>query len=127
MKIVSASLTEKNISDLNFIKKELGLANASEAIRTALNSAVEKIEKEKHFSGVQNAILVIDHSHKTEKFVSSTKHGFQSLVKGQNHYCTTGSHCIDTFLLHGPAEQIKKMRNSFLKNKDLEKIVLVQL
>ena len=127
MKIVSVSLSEKNISDLEKIRFELGLSNASETVRTALSDSIEKIQKEKSFAGSQNALLVVRHSHETERFVSKTKHAFQKLVKLQNHYCSEKNQCTDLFLLSGDAVLIKKMRNALLKNREIEKLVLVPL
>lgn len=125
MKIVSVSLTEKNLSDIERIKSDRGLANVSEAVRSALLDSVEKIDSEKNFTGKQGAVLVVSHSHVTEEFVSQTKHSFQTLVKTQNHYCTTGNKCIDLFLLSGSNEKIKKMRDTFFRNKKIEKTVLI--
>lgn len=127
MKVVSFSLDEKNLSELNQIRQTLHLANASEAVRAALKDSTEKIEKEQSFTGTRNAVLVVHHSHQTDRFVSGVRHQFQTLVKGQNHYCTADNECIDLFLLHGSAEQIKKMRNRFLKNRGLQRLVLVPL
>ena len=127
MNIISVSLTEKNLSDLDRIKKERGLANSSEAVRSALNDAIEQIDSEKGFSGNMNAVLVVNHSHATEKSVSQAKHAFQALVKSQSHYCTTGDKCIDMFFLSGSAEKIKKMKNMLLKNKKIQKTALVLL
>lgn len=125
MNIVSISMTEKNVKDLEKIKKERGLANASETVRSAINDALEKTEAENKLTGPQSVVLIISHSHETEKFVSQTKHAFQQLVKTQNHYCTTGIQCIDMFLLHGSGEKIRQMKNSFLKNKKIQKISMV--
>lgn len=127
MNIVSFSLTEKNLRDLDAIKKAKGFANSSEALRSAISDAMEKLENEKAMQGTMNAVLVVDHSHETEKFVSEAKHSFQQLVKSQNHHCTTGKECIDIFLLHGKADEIKKMRDKFHKNKGIKKISLVPL
>ena len=125
MNIVSISLTDKNLEGIEAIKRDRGLANNSEAVRCALLDCIEKIDSEKGCAGKQGAVLVISHSHETEKFVSETKHAFQSLVKTQNHYCTAGDKCIDLFLLSGPGEKIKKMRDAFYGNKKIEKTALV--
>ena len=122
MKIVSVSLTGQNVSDLGRIKKERGLSNASEAFRTALHDAIEKLDNEKQFEGNHTAALVLRHSHETESFVSNTKHRFQFLIKSQNHLCTAGDECIDFFLVNGNASQIKKMRDAFIKNKKIQKV-----
>ncbi|MDO8634448.1 MAG: hypothetical protein Q7K34_04120 [archaeon] len=125
MKVVSVSLTDKNLEDIETIKNDRGLANNSEAVRCALLDCIEKIGSEKSFAGKQGTVLIVSHSHETEKFVSQTKHRFQSLVRTQNHFCTTGERCIDLFLLSGPGEKIKKMRDTFFRNKKIEKIALV--
>lgn len=127
MKILSVSLTEKNLRDLNEIKNSLGKANNSEAIRTAIYNTLQKIEKEKNIKGTINAILIISHSHKTEKLVSKTKHEFREIITTQNHYCTKKDKCIDYFMLYGDGQKIKQMKNVFEKNKEIEKIIFSEI
>ncbi|MBS3061501.1 MAG: hypothetical protein J4215_02880 [Candidatus Diapherotrites archaeon] len=127
MKIVSVSFTEKNLDDIRQLKRDLGLGNSSETLRVALQFALEKHTEEKKIRGNQTAALVIRHSHKTERFVSDTKHDFQTLVKSQNHYCQNSDECVDMFLLSGPAEQIKKMRNQLLSSKEIGKVAFLPL
>lgn len=127
MNIVSVSLSDRNLADLHRIRKEKNISNASEAVRSAILDAIEKMDAEKAFHGTKNAVLVVQHSHATEAFVSKTKHSYQLLIKSQNHFCSSSEECIDVFVLHGSFEQIKKMRNAFLKNKQLQKLALVPL
>ena len=88
---------------------------------------MQKLDEEKEFDGQKEAVLVVNHSVDTEKFVSKTKHSFQQIIKSQNHFCSNKHECVDMFLLSGSAEKIKKMRNALLQNKNIKKIVLVQL
>ncbi|MBI2597569.1 MAG: hypothetical protein HYW50_00045 [Candidatus Diapherotrites archaeon] len=127
MNIVSVSLTEKNLSDLERLKVARGLENVSQAVRAAIADSLKSIETEKEFEKIRTAVLIASHSHKTEKFLSEAKHAFQKLVKSQNHYCTNGNECIDIFLLGGNGTKIKKMRDVLLKNKDIKKIVFAPL
>ncbi|MEM4257199.1 MAG: hypothetical protein QXD98_02455 [Candidatus Diapherotrites archaeon] len=127
MKIISISLSEKNIQDLENIKQLLGKANNSEAIRTTIKTTLEKLEQEKNIKGIINAVLIITHSHKTEKFVSNTKHEYKKIIKIQNHYCTKKEKCIDYFILQGSAKKIKEMKNKFQKNKGIEKTLFLQI
>jgi metal-responsive CopG/Arc/MetJ family transcriptional regulator len=123
MKIISISLGDKNIDALQTIKNAMGHANNSEAIRAAINIALEKINKENSIKGIANATISTIHPRKTEKFISETKHKFNKIIIGQNHSCINENKCIDNFILHGKSEEIINMRNTLIKNKDINKVI----
>lgn len=127
MNIVSVSFSNQNLADLERLKSGFNLANSSETLRVCLQFALEKLGEETDFGGNKTAVLVLRHSHETERFVSDAKHAFQSLVKSQNHFCSSPSECVDLFLLVGSAEQIKKMRNRLVAHKGIRKTSLVVL
>ena len=127
MKIISISLSDKNKQDIQDVQAYFGLNNTSEVIRTALREALKSAEEEKKLSGEINALLVVFHSHETEKMVSQIKHRHARLIKSQIHSEIKGESCIDLFLLSGDANEIRKMRNAFLKNYKIKKTELVIL
>ena len=127
MKIISISLSEKNIQDMELIQTEWGLSNKSEAVRASLRETLRAIQEEKQLQGNLDAVLVVQHSHETEKFVSEIKHAFIKLVKNQNHSEVKTGHCIDVFLLQGNADEIKKMKNALANNRKIKRIQLIAL
>lgn len=127
MKIVSISLSEENLADLRGFQKELGLSGNSEAVRAALSLARAQLGDEKLGTHYAHAVLVLFHSHESEKFVSSVKHLFQGLVQSQNHACINGDECVDTFVLHGPGNRIRAMRDRLLSHKAMRSISLLPL
>ncbi len=127
MEIISISLSEKNIQDMGAIKSAWGLSNKSEVVRASLREAIRAIHAEKELTGRMAALLVVQHSHETEKFVSEVKHGFIKLIRSQNHSEINPSQCIDVFMLSGRAEEIKKMKNAFSNNRKVKKISLIDL
>jgi metal-responsive CopG/Arc/MetJ family transcriptional regulator len=72
-------------------------------------------------------VLIVLHSHATEKKLSDAKHAFLSLVQSQNHFHSQDHSCIDQFFLSGDAGKIKKMRDRLLAQKEIKKTVLVFL
>ena len=127
MKIISFSLSDKNVKDMETIQDSWGLSNKSEVVRAGLREALQKIETEKQLQGKICALIILQHSHETEKFVSDIKHEFIKLIKSQNHAEVETDYCIDVFLLKGNADEIKKMKNALGNNRKIKKIEMVLL
>ncbi|MDO8628040.1 MAG: CopG family ribbon-helix-helix protein [Candidatus Diapherotrites archaeon] len=127
MKIISISLNQKNVDEIGGIQKEWGLSSFSEAIRASVRETKKTIEEESKISGKIFALLIVRHSHETEKFLSTLKHEFQKVIQSQSHNCIFDDQCLDVFLVKGDAEKIKKFKNSVVGNNKIQKVKLVVL
>lgn len=127
MKIVSVSLSEENLADLRRLQTDLSLSGVSEAVRAALLLSRAQLDSETLGAVDAHAVLVLFHSHESEKFVSQVKHRFQGLVQSQSHGCINGHECVDTFVLHGPGSRITSMRDTLLRHKAMRSVALLPL
>ena len=125
MTIISVSLTDKNLEELDRLQKALGLAGRSEAIRVCLRATVDEIRGREKMQGELEGIMIVIHGsdgHGLDEII----HEHQAIITTQVHSHLKNRKCLDVFLVGGKAEAIRKMLSSFQKNESLEYIKFVQ-
>ena len=85
MAIVSISLNDKILEDIDGIQKELGFSGRSEVIRCALRLLIEENRQKEQLSGRINVIMIAVHDKKVEDMVTEIKHKFEDIIKTQIH------------------------------------------
>ena len=116
MAIISISLDEKTLSDLERARLELGFFGRSEAIRAGMRMLLEEMHMEKRLKGKLSAVLLVAHPHSAEKQVSEIKHEFDSIVKTQVHSHLRDGKCLEIFMLEGDAKKMGEMARLFRTN-----------
>lgn len=125
MPIVSISLNQKILDEIDTLQNEMGFSGRSEAIRAGIRMLLaDKREKDDLF-GVIDATLLVIHDEKYSALVSKIRHDFQSLIKTQIHNHLENQKCLEIFVIKGDAEKIRKMTNTFETNKSLDYVKLV--
>ena len=126
MAIISVSLTDKNIEDLDKFQKLLGLAGRSEAIRVCLRSAEVEIKEREKLKGDLEGILIAVHKIETDHGLDEARHEYQSSIKTQVHSHLKNGECLDVFLVGGDAVTIREMIADFEKDVSVEYMKFVQ-
>ena len=125
MTIISVSLTDKNLEELDRLQDALGLAGRSEAIRVCMRATVDEIrEREKMYGEVEGIMIVVHGSDGNE--LDEISHEHQGIITLQVHSHLKNRKCLDVFLVGGKAEAIRDMLSSFQKNESLEYIKFIQ-
>jgi CopG family nickel-responsive transcriptional regulator len=109
MPIVSISLNEKNLNDLDHIQKELGFSGRSEVIRAGIRSLLAEYKEDEKLSGKIEAVLLLVHSRHAEESISALKHQFEDIVKTQIHNNIKDEKCLEIFMLNGDAKRVKEL------------------
>lgn len=126
MSIISVSLTEKNIEDLDKFQKLLGLAGRSEAIRVCLRSAETEIREREHLVGDLEGILIAVHKVENGHGLDEVRHKYQKSITTQVHSHLKSGKCLDVFLIGGDSAMIGEIITDFQKDDSLEYIKFVQ-
>jgi CopG family transcriptional regulator, nickel-responsive regulator len=126
MSIISVSLTEKNLEDLDKLQSVLGLAGRSEAIRVCLRSAETEIRERDKLTGDVDGILIAVHKAEAGHDLEDVSHEYQNNIATQVHSHLKNGKCLDVFIVSGDASSVKEMLASFQKNEALEYIKFVQ-
>lgn len=127
MPIVSISLNEQILSELDILQKSLGFSGRSEAIRAGIRSFVSDEKQKNQLSGVVHAILLVVHNDEFDHIVSGIKHNFEDLISTHLHSKIEGEKCMELFVINGDAEKVSTITKDFQRNKKMDTVKLVTL
>jgi len=127
MAIVSISLNEEIISELDKLQKSLGFSGRSEAIRAGIRSFVAEEKQKSELEGNIHAILLVVHNDEFDHIVSGIKHNFEDLITTHLHSKIEGEKCMELFVIDGDAERVSTITKDFQTNKKMDTVKLVTL
>ena len=73
MTIISISLNEKLLGELDSLKEDMGFSGRSDVIRAAARMLIDDNKQSKKISGNVNAVLFLIHSQKVEDKITMSK------------------------------------------------------
>jgi CopG family transcriptional regulator, nickel-responsive regulator len=127
MPIVSISLNDEILSELDRIQKTMGFSGRSEIIRAGIRNLVAEEKQHGILSGSIHAILMVVHDEESEQVVTGIKHNHEDLIGTHLHSKVDGNKCMELFLLHGDASKISIMTRDFQTNKKMDNVKLVAM
>ncbi|MGD2107150.1 MAG: CopG family ribbon-helix-helix protein [Nitrosopumilaceae archaeon] len=127
MPIVSISLNEEILTELDRLQKSMGFSGRSEAIRAGIRSFVSEEKQKSDLSGNIHAILLVVHNDEFDHVVSGITHNFEDLITTHLHSKIEKEKCMELFLIDGDAEKVSTMTKDFQINKNMDTVKLVAL
>jgi CopG family nickel-responsive transcriptional regulator len=127
MPIVSISLSNELLVELDKLQKSMGFAGRSEAIRAGIRSFVSEEKQKTQVAGDLHAILLVVHNDEFDDIISGIKHNFEDLIITHLHSKIHGNKCMELFMLDGEAEKINEITKNFKINKKMDNVKLVTL
>ncbi|MFQ5782698.1 MAG: CopG family ribbon-helix-helix protein [Nitrosopumilus sp.] len=127
MPIVSISLNDEILSELDKLQSTLGFSGRSEAIRTGIRAFVSEEKQKSDLSGNIHAILLVVHNDEFDHVVSGLTHNFEDLITTHLHSKIEKEKCMDLFVIDGDAEKVSTMTKDFQTNKNMDTVKLVAL
>ena len=127
MTIVSISLNEEILSELDKLQSTMGFSGRSEAIRAGIRSFVSEEKQNSNLSGNIHAILLVVNNDEFDQLVSGITHNFEDLITTHLHSKIDKEKCMEVFVIDGDAEQVKTMTQDFHRNKNMDTVKLVAL
>ena len=127
MPIVSLSLPEQMIKEMDQIQKSEAYTGRSELVRAAIRLLFEDSKEKEALSGRLNAIIVVTHDESNEAPVTKLKHQFDGIVKTHIHNKINQNNCVELFLLEGEGKKIGSMAREFQKEDKLKSVKLVAI
>ena len=127
MPIVSISLTEEILREIDALQKNLGFSGRSDAIRAGIRSFVSEEKQKENLSGNVNAILLVVHNDEYDNQVNAIKHSYEDLITTHLHSKIEGDKCMELFMLKGEAESVSSITKDFQINKRMDTVKLVAL
>jgi len=108
MSIISTSLTEDTIRELDNIVSSGGYRGRSDAVNAAINllsRETGQCPKEGKISG----ILILIHNEKYEAAFSEARHEFKGLIKTMVHNQIGRRKCLELFILEGDSKDVETL------------------
>ena len=127
MPIVSISLTEEILKEIDTLQKNLGFSGRSDAIRAGIRSFVSEEKQKENLSGNVNAILLVVHNDEYDNQVNGIKHSYEDLITTHLHSKIEGDKCMELFMLKGEADSVSDITKDFQINKKMDTVKLVTL
>ena len=127
MPIVSISLTEEILKEIDTLQKNLGFSGRSDAIRAGIRSFVSEEKQKENLSGNVNAILLVVHNDEYDNQVTGIKHSYEDLITTHLHSKIEGDKCMELFMLKGEADLVSDITKDFQINKKMDSVKLVTL
>ena len=127
MPIVSLSLPEEILNEIDSLQKNLGFSGRSDAIRAGIRSFVSEEKQKENLSGNVNAILLVVHNDEYDNQVNGIKHSYEDLITTHLHSKIEGDKCMELFMLKGEADSVSSITKDFQINKRMDTVKLVTL
>jgi CopG family nickel-responsive transcriptional regulator len=127
MPIISISLNQEILSELDKLQKSMGFSGRSEAIRAGIRTFVSEEKQKLEFTGNIHAILLVVHNDEFDHVVSGIKHNFEDLITTHLHSKIEGEKCMELFVIDGDAEKVSTITRDFQINKNMDTVKLVTL
>jgi len=125
MPIVSISLNDEILSEVDKLKKSMGFSGRSEIIRAGIRNLISEERQHNNLSGLIHAILMVVHDEESEQIVTGIKHNYEELIDTHLHSKIDGNKCMELFLLHGQADKVDIMTKDFKTNRKMDQVKLV--
>ena len=127
MPIVSISLNDEILSELDGLRSSLGFTGRSEIIRAGIRSFVQEEKQKREQNGVQSAVLLVVHPDEFDDQVARIKHKYEDLIRTHLHNKIDGDRCVEMFLLDGDSDRIHKITQGFQTDRKMDTVKLVAL
>lgn len=124
MPVVSISLNEKILEDLNRVQDELGYSGRSETIRAAIRLFVNESKVQESMKGRVQGVLIVIHDYSAENKVSELKHDYLDVIYTQLHNRFQEGKCLELFIIDGDSKRVIELINRMRLIDDNEYIKL---
>ena len=125
--IVSISLNNDILTEVDKLQKVLGFSGRSEIVRAGLRNLLAEEKDRQDLSGDLFAVLLAIHDEKSDDQVTEMRHDYDRLITTHIHNKIDRDRCLEIFLLKGEAEDIKDMTKKFQSNKKMDHAKLIAM
>ncbi|MBE2900834.1 nickel-responsive regulator 1 [Methanothermobacter thermautotrophicus] len=125
MVVVSVSLSEKLLEEIDALRDELGFSGRSDVIRVAARMLIDEKKNLSEFNGEINAVLFLIHPRRVEDLVTQIKHDYEDIIGTQLHSHLKDGNCLELFIIEGESARVRELAERFLACGKMKHIKLV--
>ena len=127
MPIVSVSLNDDIMNEMNKLQKTLGFSGRSEIVRAGIRNMLSEEKQRNDLTGMLHSLLLVIHDEKSDHEISEMRHSYDRLINTHLHSKIDRDRCLEIFLLRGEAEEIRLMTRDFQSNRKMDNVKLVPM
>ena len=109
MTVVSVSLGDEDIENLDRIQEAYGLKGRSDAVRAAVRIATSDLQDTSEMEGQVEGVLIAVRRDHADSWLSQIQARHVGIVTTQLHSHLQDRRCLEVMILSGTAEQVKAM------------------
>ena len=125
MPIVSLSLNDTLLEELDRVQTDLGYSGRSEIIRAGIRLLLTDAREKQRLTGNVNGLLLTIHPHDAEHLVTKIKHRYLDVIHTQLHNRFKEGKCMELFILDGEAERIRELAAELQRSEENEYVKLL--
>jgi CopG family transcriptional regulator, nickel-responsive regulator len=127
MPIVSVSLNDDILNEMEKLQKLLGFSGRSEIVRAGIRNMLSEEKQRNDLTGMLHSLLLVIHDEKSDDEISNMRHSYDKLINTHLHSKIDRDRCLEIFLLRGEAEEIRRMTREFQANKKMDNVKLIPM
>lgn len=127
MTIVSVSLNEDILHEMDKLQKALGFSGRSEIIRAGIRVLLSEEKKRQDLIGLLNALFLVIHDEESDEEMNEMRHIYDKLINTHLHSKIDKNRCLEILLLKGEASDIREMTKKFQSNKKIHNVQLIAM
>lgn len=116
MEIISVSIDQETLTELDNIKEKLGFKSRSKLLRATINSLLNEYKVVDTLNGHSDSVITITYDESNKNRVSSITHSFHDAIKTTVHQHHQGV-CIEILMVCCDAARTKKLFSELKKDK----------
>ena len=125
--IVSVSLNEDIMNEMDKLQKTLGFSGRSEIVRAGIRNMLSEEKQRNDLTGLLHSLLLVIHDEKSDDEISNMRHSYDKLINTHLHSKIDRNRCLEIFLLRGEAEEVRRMTRDFQSNKKMDNVRLIPM
>ncbi len=125
MTVISISLTDEILNEIDKLQKELEFSGRSEVMRAGARMLLADNKEKEALEGRLNSVLLLIHTQKVEGTVTEIKHKFEDIISTQIHNHLREDKCLEVFILDGDAARIKQLLRLFQTSGKMDYVKLI--
>lgn len=106
MVILSISLNDENLNELDEIQKIFGLKGRSEAVRRAINAAKAEAQTMEEMEGIVEGVLIVVKKDHGDPWMNIIQAKHQNEIRTQLHSHLKDHKCLEVMVISGEAEKL---------------------
>jgi CopG family transcriptional regulator, nickel-responsive regulator len=119
MSVISISLPDGMVADVDRFLAERSYAGRSELIRAALRDFFAREPADFARKGSREASLTLVYPKGTERRLGLTRHEFSDVIKSMMH-ADSDQDCTELYLLHGAADRVQEFVETLRGDRDVK-------